>query len=331
MTKIKKLFVIILAGLFLSGCATYSFRKGESPYDKGFVAARYDRVLPEYTLGKDNSVPDEKIAKERFQRRRKQVESYYKKMGYIENRFKQMFVDPPVFMLQSVIGVFRLPSIAIRDYKYNHDSLYREEIDKKEDAAYKAEKERLKALKDELNSYIQKDLEKNEPLVPSPVEVKAPESKEAEVAPKVKEPVQEAVKEKPVEVKPKVAEAPVAQASSRESEMTEAISKNEIASPAARNDNQMLTTPIAVITAKPLKGLSPLTVQFSAAKSSSPNGRITSYFWDFGDGDSSDKKKTSNTYWSTTYGSRKFRATLTVKDVKGVTSSAVTEIEVITK
>jgi len=98
------LFFIIPATLLLSGCATYSFQKGQSPYNKGYVAARYGRVIPEYTLGKDNSVPDEQIARERFRRRRVEVESYYKQMGYIENRFKQMFVDPPVFIVNSIFG-----------------------------------------------------------------------------------------------------------------------------------------------------------------------------------------------------------------------------------
>ncbi len=316
MSKAKSLFAIILAALFLSGCVTYSFKKGESPYDKGFVVARYDRVFPEYTLGKDNSVPDEKTAKERFQRRREQVEAYYKKMGYMENRFKQMFVDPPIFILQTTIGVFRIPAIAIRDYKYNHDPAYREEVDKKEDAAYKAEKARLKAIKDELNSYIQKDLEKNESAVP----VSAAVPPKVEVAPKVQEPaviepVKEKPREKPIEEKPKVA---VSEKPAEQPKVAEAPSR-------------VASVPAAVITAKPLKGLSPLTVQFNAARSSSPNGKVVSYLWDFGDGDSSTKKNTSNTYWSTTYGSRKFTATLTIKDNKGNAASAATEIEVITK
>ena len=148
MTNPKIQASIILSVLFLSGCATYSVQKGESPYNKGYVVTRYGRVLPEYTLGKDNSVPDEQVARERFQRRKKEVEAYYKKMGYIENRFKQTFVDPPVFMLQAVAGILRMPAIAIRDYKYNHDPKYKEKIDQQEDAEYKAEKERIKTLKD---------------------------------------------------------------------------------------------------------------------------------------------------------------------------------------
>ena len=321
MIKIKRLFLVILTGLFLSGCATYSVKKGESPYNNGYVVARYDRILPEYTLGKDNSVPDEKIAKERFQRRRKEVEVCYKKMGYIENRFKQMFVDPPVFMFQTVLGVFRLPSIAINDYKYNHDPLYRAEVDKKEEAAYKAEKARLKALKDELNSYIQKDLEKNESVASAPVAVTPPAIEKVEAVPPATEPVaikapaKEPIEEKPAELKPKAPEE-----QSRESKMTEAVSKGDT-----------LSAPIAVIIARPLKGFSPLTVQFSAAKSSAYKGRIVSYFWDFGDGDTSTKKKTSNTYLSTTYGSRDFKATLTVNDDKGASATSSVNIEVLTK
>jgi len=341
MPKIKTQVSIILAVIFLSGCACYSFKKGESPYNNGFVASRYGRVLPEYTIGKDNSVPDEVVAKERFKRRRIEVEAYYKKMGYIKNRFRQMFIDPPFFMIQAVAGVFYMPSVAINDYKYNHDAAYKEKIDKQEDAAYKAEKERLRVLKEKLNSYIQNDLQKEAGVV-TPVVALAPASEKIE-------PVALAPTAEPVKKESLPPEKPAQQASLRgtasEAKQDEAISKSEIASapqPAAsvekqalRNDNQAInqktTSPNAVIVAKPLKGVSPLTVQFYGSKSSSSNGKITSYLWDFGDGDTSAKKNPMNTYWSTTYGSRKFIATLTIKDAKGASADASTVIEVLSK
>ncbi len=369
-----KILLIICALLFLSGCATYSLKKGDySPYNKGFIVTRYDRVIPEYTLGKDNSIPvDEQVARERFQRRRKAVEDYYKKMGYIENRFRQNFIDPPKLIINTVIGVFRLPSIAIKDYKYNHDPKYKESIDKLEDTEYKAEKERIKALKDRLNAYIQEDLKKepvNLPAEQKP-QVAAAVKEKVEPLPEAKEPVKaEPVVEKPKAASEEVvvskASEPTAQVTPVQGEVssssllgvtlsgakgTEAIpSKERIASsPAApRNDNPQATNtviashevakqslgsgPKAVIIAKPQKGPSPLFVQFNGVKSSSPNGRIVSYAWDFGDGDTSTKKNPTNTYWSTTFGSRKYTATLTVKDNKGISAVTSTEIEVITK
>jgi len=336
----KFLIVIPLATLLLSGCATYNVKKGESPYNQGYVVSRYGRVIPEYTLGKDNSVPDELIAKERFERRRKEVENYYKKMGYIENRFKQSFIDPPVFMIQAVLGIFRLPAIAIKDYNYNHDPKYKEMMDKKDDAEYKAEKERLKVLRDGLNAYIQKDLQQEAPVLgPAPAPAAAESGKEIPTPKAVEAPVEgpvaakvpvEASVEAPVADVPVVAEPPVKEAAPAVSEVkgeekvapvTLEVTKPEVP----------VKLPTAVIIAKPLKGASPLTVQFYGSKSSSPNGRIISYSWDFGDGDTSGKKNPINTYWSTTYGSRKFIAALTVKDEKGASSVASVVIEVITK
>lgn len=294
MKKSKALIILPVLVLLLSGCATYSVKKGESPYDKGFVVSRYDRVLPEYTIGKDNSVPDEQIARERFQRRRVEVEKYYKKMGYIENRFKQNFIDPPVFMLQAVLGIFRLPFIAIKDYNYNHDPKYKESVDKQEDANYKAEKERIKSIKDQLSAYIKQDLEKESALISLEQKTAA----KTEVKEKT-EPVVEAVEEKPA--------------------------------PVARNDIPA-SSPVAVIIAKPLKGNSPLFVQFNGAKSYSPNGRIVSYLWDFGDGDTSTKKNPTNSYWSATYGKpREYTAKLIVKDNKGQSADSTVVIEVLTK
>ncbi|MCX5706961.1 MAG: PKD domain-containing protein [Candidatus Omnitrophica bacterium] len=86
--------------------------------------------------------------------------------------------------------------------------------------------------------------------------------------------------------------------------------------------------PQPVIIAKPVKGPSPLKVNFYGYKSTSPNGKVVSYLWDFGDGDTSTKKNPTNTYWSATYGARSFTVSLTVKDDKGATATSRIVIEV---
>lgn len=87
----KKILILIALVVFLSGCATYKFQRGLKPYDKGYVVSRDDYTIVEYTIGKNNSVPDLGLARQRFKKRRNIVEHYYKKMGYIENRFKMAF------------------------------------------------------------------------------------------------------------------------------------------------------------------------------------------------------------------------------------------------
>jgi len=89
--------------------------------------------------------------------------------------------------------------------------------------------------------------------------------------------------------------------------------------------------PQAVIVANPLKGYPPLRVSFNGRRSKVKRGRIVSYYWDFGDGDSSDKPACTNTYYSGIYGTENFEATLTVQDDKGNTDSAVVVIQVLNK
>jgi len=158
----RKMILLVLLVVFLSGCATYKFQRGKEPYNKGYVVSRDDYIIPEYTTGKDNSVPNLEIAKERFKKRRQTVEHYYKKMGYIENKLKSTFWDPPVLFLKFIGGIFRLPSIAISDYKYEHNPQYREKIIKMQQEQDALEEARIQNLKKELNSYIQKDLAKED-------------------------------------------------------------------------------------------------------------------------------------------------------------------------
>ncbi len=154
----RKIFWIFLGVIFLSGCATYRFQEGSSPYDKGYVVSRDDYVILEYTLGKDKTVPEIDLARARFKRRHHPVEHYYKKMGYIENHFKMALWDPCVFFLKLVGGTFRLPFIAISDYRYEHNPKYREKIRKLEAQKDIMEEARINKLKEELSIYLQQDL-----------------------------------------------------------------------------------------------------------------------------------------------------------------------------
>ncbi|MDP3731761.1 MAG: hypothetical protein Q8R31_01845 [Candidatus Omnitrophota bacterium] len=156
----KKTILLVLLVVFLSGCATYKFQRGKEPYNKGYVVSRDDRAILEYTIGKDNSVPNLELARERFKERRRTVGYYYEKMGYIENNLKRTFWTPIVLFTKFIGGIFRLPAIAISDYKYEHDPQYREKIIKMQQEKDALEETRNQNLKKELNSYIQKELAK---------------------------------------------------------------------------------------------------------------------------------------------------------------------------
>jgi hypothetical protein len=310
----------------LCGCATYKVQNNKADKGGGFVVTRYNKIVPEYTVGEGNTFPHESLAKERFKRRRTQVEYYYKKMGFMENSFKQDFVDPPLMLLGFVGGIFRMPFIAVSDYRYNHNPKYKEKMDKLEDARYSAEKARINKIKEELSAYIKEDLSKEASLVAAPAQ-----------APAVKvEPPQPAVAEipAPVPVQPAAVEAAKPQVQEKaiavQEELKSAAVDKELENKATETPRQPATSlPKAVIMAKPLSGSSPLKVSFSGVKSSSTDAKITAYSWDFGDGDKSNKPNPVNTYWSTTYGTREFVATLTVTDNKGKFSSSSTTIRVI--
>lgn len=71
--------------------------------------------------------------------------------------------------------------------------------------------------------------------------------------------------------------------------------------------------PVAVASANPAVGTVPLPVNFSAAGSTDPDGTITAYAWDFGDGATANTANPSHTYT----GGGPFVATLTVTDNGG--------------
>ena len=82
--------------------------------------------------------------------------------------------------------------------------------------------------------------------------------------------------------------------------------------------------PTAVAAATPTSGTAPLTVVFSAAGSSDPDGSIASYQWAFGDGTTGSGPNPSKVY--STAGS--FTATLTVTDNQGATGTATVGVSV---
>ncbi|MBU4252257.1 MAG: PKD domain-containing protein [Candidatus Omnitrophica bacterium] len=298
----KKITIILLAVLFLSGCATYKFQKPTASGTRGYLACYDGKPILEYTVGKEKSLPDLNLAKERFKRRRPTVEHYCKQMGQIEPRLKAYFWDPPVMIAGFLGGVLRWPFIAVADYKYNHNPKYKARVDKLDEDKEALEAARVDGLRKKLAAYIAEDISKES--LPEPLTASSAAIKEEPVAMPVIEPAP--LVQAPPEIKPAVVkEAPVAKAVSG--------------------------SPVAVIIAQPAKGYSPLKVNFSAVKSYSKSGKIVSYLWDFGDGDISTKKNTENIFWSTTFGARNFTVTLTVRDDTGNTSIASAIIEVITK
>ena len=84
--------------------------------------------------------------------------------------------------------------------------------------------------------------------------------------------------------------------------------------------------PMAVASATPTYGYSPLTVSFSSAGSKDPAGGPLVYFWDFGDGTVSVLPNPSHTYIAT--GVRTFTARLEVRNADNQTASATVKITV---
>ncbi|HNW39212.1 MAG TPA: PKD domain-containing protein [Candidatus Omnitrophota bacterium] len=336
----KKIPVLLILAFLLSGCATYKFQKPNSD-SQGYLAYYDGYPLAEYTVGKDKSLPDLTLAKERFKRRKSKVEYYYKKMDQIESRLKAYLWEPPAMVAGFIGGLLRWPFIAVADYKYNHNSKYKAKVDKDEEEKETLSMERVANLRKELDAYIAKDLAEESggqgvvEAALSQAQVVGQVAPQIQDATVVKTEAPALVLEPAVQVTPQppvIQEAPAAVLAVEP--VTSPQSPAEIKSaaieevPAAK---KMSAPPTAVIVARPLKGYSPLKVNFSGQKSYSQSGKIVSYLWDFGDGDTSTKKNPENTYWSTTFGSRNFTVTLTVRDQEGSVSSATSVIEVVTR
>ena len=85
--------------------------------------------------------------------------------------------------------------------------------------------------------------------------------------------------------------------------------------------------PVSVIRNEPKEGHAPLTVSFDGSQSTSPNGNIVSYEWDFGDGSTSIRMKTSHIFTS----AGEYTVTLTVTDDHGWKGKSQTHITVFEK
>jgi len=85
--------------------------------------------------------------------------------------------------------------------------------------------------------------------------------------------------------------------------------------------------PVVVIQNEPKQGYAPLTVSFDGSLSTSPNGDIVSYEWDFGDGSTSTGMKTSHIFTSP----GEYTVTLTVTDDHGWKGKSQTRITVFEK
>ena len=83
-------------------------------------------------------------------------------------------------------------------------------------------------------------------------------------------------------------------------------------------------SPTAIITADPTSGVAPLEVSFNGLGSSDPNGSITSYVWDFKDGNTGNGQTINHTFSST--GS--YNVLLTVTDNEGASDSTTKTINV---
>ena len=77
--------------------------------------------------------------------------------------------------------------------------------------------------------------------------------------------------------------------------------------------------PVAAISSDKIFGGSPLTVNFSSAGSTDPDGGTLQYLWNFGDGVTSNVQNPSHTFSGS--GVLSFTVTLTVTDVTGLTNS----------
>jgi PKD repeat protein len=84
------------------------------------------------------------------------------------------------------------------------------------------------------------------------------------------------------------------------------------------------TRPVAVLSALPTAGPAPLLVQLGSAGSNDPDGTITSYAWDFGNGQTASGTTTQFNY--TTPGT--YTVTLTVTDNRGATGTATETVVV---
>lgn len=86
-------------------------------------------------------------------------------------------------------------------------------------------------------------------------------------------------------------------------------------------------TPRAEFTAMPEVGYPPLSVTFNASASTSPNGLIVSYAWDFGDDTTAEGVTASHTYAQKGL----YEVTLTVRDSTGATGERTKAVQALNR
>ena len=188
-----------------------------------------------------------------------------------------------------------------------------------------------------MNNYIQRDLALEQPAVVLPslqTPIEKPLTRKAEplaqpqetptvVTPQepIMQPLSSAVEE---------SEGIAAQAE-RNQKITQALQEAAPLEKKKKEQTLAVSHPKAVIIAKPAQGYSPLKVHFYGSQSRSSIGKITSYLWDFGDGDTSTKPNPLNTYYSGSFDPKHFAVTLTVTDSRGNTDTAHILIKVLNK
>lgn len=84
------------------------------------------------------------------------------------------------------------------------------------------------------------------------------------------------------------------------------------------------TAPTADISASATSGIAPVSITFDGSASADPDGTVTAFAWDFGDGGSAAGSTATHAYTS----SGTFTVTLTVTDDLGATGTATVEITV---
>jgi len=103
-----------------------------------------------------------------------------------------------------------------------------------------------------------------------------------------------------------------------------AVTDNDEQSASDTQEIKVGTPPVALFEASPMSGNSPLKVEFDASYSYDPDGNITSYEWDFGDGNTGSGITTTHTYQN----EGTYTAKLTVTDNDDHSASDSQEITV---
>ncbi len=87
----------------------------------------------------------------------------------------------------------------------------------------------------------------------------------------------------------------------------------------------LFSSPHAQFTANPQFGFPPLAVQFNGSASTSPNGAIVSYAWDFGDGSTDTGASVDHTFID----KGNYSVTLTVSDSSGAVGKITHNVQVL--